>query len=191
MPRSRSTQKAGAVAVLLVVLGIARPAAAHSVGAECTLRDGVVQVEAYFDDDTSAADARVVVRNTAGDIVAEGRTDAKGLWHFSVPSPGLYRVTVDAGAGHQTTIRLHIPPPAEQPGIPPSVAEHIHAGPSRGEFTRFPWGGVILGLAAISFLFLAWRGLHGWRRRDSSLPGAVQAKLPMSDLSPGAGRELR
>lgn len=165
-------------AVVLGLLGMARLAAAHALGTECTLHDGVVRLEAYFDDDTAAADARVVVRNAASEIVVEGRTDAKGLWHFPAPPPDLYRVTVDAGVGHQTTIRLRILSRAEHPSTPASIAENVQEGPSRAEFTRFPWGGMTLGLAAIALLFLIWRGLRGWQQRGSGMPRGNSVVLP-------------
>jgi len=191
MRRSSAAHTVGVAFVLPALLGIVRPATAHALGAECTLHDGVVRMEAYFDDDTSAADARVVVRNTAGEIVAEGRTDAKGLWRFPAPPADLYRITVDAGAGHQTTIRLRIPPHAEQPSTPGFVAEKIYEGPSRAEFTSFPWGRAALGLTVIALLFLVWRGLRGWRRRGNSLPELAQAEIPMSGLSPGSERKAQ
>ena len=189
MRGSMRTHAVEMAALVLAVLAMARPAEAHALGAECTLHGDIVTLEAYFDDDTAAADARVVVRNEARDIVAEGRTDAKGVWRFPAPPSGLYRVTVDAGAGHQTTFRLRIPSKVEQTRTAPSSAELVHEGPTRAEFTRFPWGGVALGLTVIALLFLGWRGLRGWRRRGSSSPGPAEAALPMSGSSPLPERE--
>jgi nickel transport protein len=171
----RESTRAHAIEIAALVLGLfalARPVAAHSLGAECTLHDGYVRLEAYYDDDTAAADARVVVRDAARDIVAKGRTDAKGTWSFPAPLPGLYRVTLDAGAGHQTTIRLRIPSNAEETRTSTSSAELVHEGPTRAEFTRFPWGRVALGLAVIALLCLVWRGLRGWRQRCRATPKA-------------------
>ncbi|HTU20668.1 MAG TPA: carboxypeptidase-like regulatory domain-containing protein [Gemmataceae bacterium] len=172
----RGSMRAHAVEIAAGVLSLfamARPVEAHALGAECTLHGDSVRLEAYFDDDTAAADARVVVRDEARNIVAEGRTDSKGVWSFAAPPPGPYRVTVDAGAGHQTTIPLRIPSKTEQMRTVPSAAELAHEGPTRVEFTRFPWGGVALGLTVIVLLFLGWRGLRRWRRRCRSTPRAT------------------
>ncbi len=176
-----------AAVVLLSPLLATRPAAAHGLGAECKLRDGRVQVEAYFDDDTVAADARIVVRDAAQNITAEGRTDAKGLWSFAAPAAGLYRVTVDAGAGHRTTVRIRVPAPAEESAATTSAASGecdcckgnnaasptfggpvISEGPRRAEFTRFPWLKVVLGLTAIALMGLIWWGFRRWKLRFCS-----------------------
>ncbi len=173
--------------VLLSLLLPARPAAAHGLGAECKLHGGRVQVEAYFDDDTIAADAWVVVRDAAQDILVEGRTDAKGLWSFAAPAAGLYRVTVDAGAGHRTTVRIRVPAPAEESAATTSAASGecdcckgdnaaspifgdtvISAGPGRAEFTRFPWLKVVFGLTAIALMSLIWWGFRRWKFRFRS-----------------------
>src|SRR5262245_31356111 len=92
-----------------LVLATAPSAFAHALGAECSLRGDRVEVEAYYDDDTPARDARVIVRDVAKKNVAEGRTNDKGFWSFPRPEPGRYRVTVDAGAGHRTTVTITVP----------------------------------------------------------------------------------
>ena len=191
MRESTPTRTIGAAAVVLALLGIARPASAHALGVECKLHDGVVRLEAYFDDDTAAADARVVVLDAAQLIVAEGRTDAKGMWHFPAPPLGLYRVTIDAGAGHQTVIRLRIAVPAERTAAPEPVAKMVLDGPTRAEFTQFPWGKVALGLAAIVLLFSVWRGCRRWRQRSCCAPELTEIALPMSVSSPEPERKLR
>jgi nickel transport protein len=165
-----------AIAVVVVFLLAVRSVAAHALGAECTLRGGRVEVEAYFDDDTAAVDARIIVCDEAQKVVVEGRTDAKGLWSFARPAAGLYRVTVDGGAGHRTTVRIKVPAREESPKPPVTVAGVepakdrtpatpageeviIHEGPSRAEFTRFPWIKTTLGLTVIAALNLGWWGL--------------------------------
>ena len=97
------------LAALLLPLAAAAPALAHRLGADCTLRANKVEVEAFYDDDTPARQARVAVKDAAGKVVAEGRTDDKGRWRFSTPKAGRYRVTVDAGPGHIASVSLTVP----------------------------------------------------------------------------------
>jgi hypothetical protein len=89
-------------------------AAAHNLGAECKLRGANVEVEAYFDDDSPARDAKVHVLDQEGKTVAQGRTDAQGRWTFSTPPPGRYRVAVDGGYGHLAEVKITVPS-ARQP----------------------------------------------------------------------------
>jgi hypothetical protein len=75
-------------AALLLWLLFAGSASAHALGVEARLKDGRVVVEAFYDDDTPARDARVVVRDEDRTAVAEGRTDGDGRWSFATPPAG-------------------------------------------------------------------------------------------------------
>jgi nickel transport protein len=180
-PSCRSTGLA-----LLLLLGTAGQVAAHALGAECTIRQGRVEVEAYYSDDTPAREARVRVLDDQQKPVAEGRTDEQGRWSFPVPPAANYQVIVDAGAGHRKQLRISVP---EQPGASGSLAsssEHegvggvpvaagrpqtISEGPTREEFTRFPWLKVSLGLAALGGFSLAvWLARQGSRLGMESQP---------------------
>jgi hypothetical protein len=122
---------------------------AHGLGAECKVNGDRVEVEAYFDDDSAARNANVRVEDADQQLVAEGRTDARGCWSFPAPAPGSYRVTVDAGAGHRT--RLTITLPATSSASTATVAPDdcsccqdpapvtVSDGPSRAAFTGFAW----------------------------------------------------
>lgn len=129
----------------LLLLSLHTRAEAHGLGAVAKLKDGRVTVECYFDDDTVAADARVLVADDSTTI-AEGRTDAKGHWSFPAPAPGRYRVSVDGGGGHRAVLRLVIPVP-EDP-----ASEVVSDGPSREEFTQFPWLRLSVGIGVILIL---------------------------------------
>jgi hypothetical protein len=94
---------------LLIGLGAPTPAAAHRLGADCTIKGGRVEVEAFYSDDTPARGVRVTVQEAGGKTVAEGRTDDKGRWSFATPAPGKYRLTVDGGTGHVARLTLTVP----------------------------------------------------------------------------------
>jgi nickel transport protein len=147
-----------------LVLVIPAVAHAHALGAEAKLKDGKVTVEAFYDDDTPATDAKVVVTDSDGKLVAEGKTDKVGKWSFSAPPAGKYKVVVDAGAGHRATVTLTVPesPRPVQPetagrpapGSPvASVGGEevvVSEGPTRSEFTgwrRLAWA--VAGLVVI------------------------------------------
>lgn len=128
------------------------------------MKDGKVTIDAYYDDDTPATDAKVSLTDAGGKVVLEGRTNETGRWSFPAPAPGKYRVVVDGGAGHRTTVSLAIPAPVHpsaQPTSavsPGSAAEEANSeaiavseGPTRSEFTgwtRTFWA--VIGLLAIA-----------------------------------------
>jgi hypothetical protein len=149
---------------LLASLTAARPASAHALGAECRVVGARVEVQAFYDDDTPAGNARVAVRDADRKLVAEGHTDARGQWSFDRPAAGRYEVSVNAGAGHRKTVTITIPEgsTADAPPQPEVVSE----GPTREEFTRTHWLNVGIGLGAIALFSLAFR----WARRRGGRP---------------------
>ncbi|MFQ3591579.1 MAG: carboxypeptidase-like regulatory domain-containing protein [Gemmataceae bacterium] len=159
------------------LLGLGLPLAAHDLGAQAKLQDGKVILEAYFDDDTAASEAKVRVMDDNGATVSSGTTDDKGTWTFAAPPPGRYRVVVNAGGGHKATIPLKIPnrpgesrlvPEKSETAASPHAEQTISAGPTREQFTRFPWGRLLLGLAVLVGL----AGLTYWwlRTRPTAAP---------------------
>ena len=136
-------------------------AQAHALGAEAKLKDGTVYVEAFFDDDSAAIDAKIHVEDEAKKVVAEGRTDKKGRWSFPAPAAGKYRVIVDAGAGHRASVGLTIPGVAATtaPSAPPpdqkKAEELVVSDGTRSEFTGIPWLKVAIGLGVVSLVGIA------------------------------------
>ncbi len=127
---------------------------AHALGVDCTRRGAKVEVEAFYDDDSPAQQAKVQVVNAKDEIVASGVTDAKGMWTFATPPPGKYEVRVDAGAGHRAKKTINVPavePRTPVPeDVPPAPAVTIsEGGPTRAEFTRFPWLQVLIGVVVL------------------------------------------
>lgn len=121
-----------------------------------------VRLEAFFDDDTPAERAKVRLEQN-GKLLAEGVTDAKGLWsHAALPS-GEYLIIVDAGAGHRAEKRLTVGSAA------PPIATPAPQ-PTREEMTRFPYGKVAIGLVVI-----AWAAVILWLFSRKSGPSAKPA----------------
>src|SRR5262245_24482939 len=157
---------------ILVTFAVAQPASAHALGAEAKLKGDRVEVEAYYSDNTPARDARVTVQDAAEKTVADGRTDNEGRWQFAKPSTGKYHVVVDAGDGHRARIAVTIP--AGDAGATSTATAApsdpdcecctdgvtVSTGPSRAEFTRFPWERVALGLSLIALVAFGWRALR-------------------------------
>src|SRR5262245_25528357 len=82
--------------VFLGVLCCAAPVHAHALGARLRIDKDRVRLEAFYDDDTPADSALVLVLDAKKETVARGKTDAKGLCSFPRPRPGDYQVIVDA-----------------------------------------------------------------------------------------------
>jgi hypothetical protein len=131
-----------------------------------------VEVEAFFDDNTPAAGAAIAVVDPARKMtIVEGKTDKEGRWSMPVPQPGRYRVVVNAGAGHLADRAMTIPTSGEgaavdspAPECPACCCEPTEAvvseGPTRSEFTRFPWLKAGIGVG-----FLGTIGLGFWLAR--------------------------
>ena len=110
----------------------------------------------------------------------EFRTNAKGECSFERPGPGKYTIIVDAGAGHRKELALEI---ADRPALIPGVALALGSasqggfenlsivailaidrqvpvavnqndGPSRAEFTRYPWSSVLIVAGSLTALAL-------------------------------------
>jgi hypothetical protein len=145
---------AAAVLACLVVAFAPACAFAHALGVDCTLRGAKVEVEAFYDDNSPAQQAKVQVVNAKDEIVASGVTDAKGMWTFATPPPGKYAVRVDAGAGHRAKKTINVP--AAEPttaavaqDVPTPAVSISEDGPTRAEFTRFPWAQVVVGVVVL------------------------------------------
>jgi len=119
------------------------PAFAHDLGVTAKLDVGRLHVEAYFDDDAPARNARVTVADSQQVVVAEGRTNSDGHWSMAAPAGGTYLIVVDAGDGHRTARRLVVP-------LGDAAARVVTDGPTRGEFTRTRWVGLAIGLLLIA-----------------------------------------
>ena len=157
--------------LVVTVLLLVAPsfASAHGIGVEAKLKGDRVAVEAFFDDDTPAADAKVAVTAEDGKVVAEGKADAKGMWTFPAPPAGKYKVTANAGGGHLAKMTITIPArPAAVPGTTtpdgtssPSSAEPeavVSDGPTRAETTGWRrWLMAGVGLAVIGLVFWGFR----------------------------------
>lgn len=165
------------VATLLVALLTAPRADGHALGAECKQNGNRVELEAYYDDDTPARDARVRVEDTDKKVVGEGRTNGNGRWPFAKPAPGKYVIIVDAGAGHRTQLKITISSSGETPSLSASGSKNeececcadpaspaaggsqdsitVSDGPRRDQFTGSHWLQISIGLLAIGGLSAA------------------------------------
>lgn len=146
-----------ALAAVGIAMTFASGADAHAVAAEAKLKDGRVTVEAFFDDNTPATDAKVVLLDETGATAAEGKTDNSGKWSIPAPAPGKYKVIVDAGAGHRASVALVIPAPTPGDSSPEVT---VSQGATRDEITgpaRWLWAGsgiVAIGLATGLIMFV-------------------------------------
>ncbi|QJW96321.1 carboxypeptidase regulatory-like domain-containing protein [Frigoriglobus tundricola] len=133
------------VLVTLATAGVPLvPAAAraHDLRAVVTVADAV-RVDAYFDDDTPAESAEVQVTDAAGNVIASGRTDERGVWTFPRPAPGAYTLAAKS-VGHGTTVAFTVD---GSPGAPVAFTGQRMSKP----VALAIGAGLLLGISAASW----------------------------------------
>lgn len=98
---------AAAVAVLLP-----GRASAHDLRAVVKLLPESVRVEAGFDDDTPAEGAKVTITDAAGNVVAEGKTNDRGVCDLPKLPAGKYWAKVES-IGHADKVEFDVAADAE------------------------------------------------------------------------------
>ncbi len=142
------------------LLAFAAGADAHAIDVQVRIEEAGVVVEAYYDDDAPAIEAKAIIFDEDGRAVAEGRTNSQGVWRPGRLPPGRYRVTVDAGDGHLAKRRFTVPAATDDAAI-------VSDGPTRAETTGARrWLLTAFGLAAIAAGTMALRYFS--RRRSAT-----------------------
>lgn len=95
-------------AVSVVVLQDSNRVAAHDLQAVVRIEAEAVKIEAGYDDETPAEEARVTVLDGERKTIASGVLDERGLWSFPRPAAGSYLVVVEI-AGHRDRVEFVIP----------------------------------------------------------------------------------
>jgi hypothetical protein len=139
MQAMRSFWIAAALAVLTPI-----PAWAHALRADYSIKDGTIQLEAYFDDDSPARNAQVLLQDDNQKTLTEGNTDAMGVCSLPTPPPGRYFLIVDAGMGHRYKQPIVIADEKVAQKTSVSATEN-----TRKEHTGFPFFKVSLGFGII------------------------------------------
>lgn len=135
---------------------------AHNIDFEWKQVGERVTVEAFFDDDTPAREARVQLLDQDKVVIASGVTDAKGLCTLPARVLGEHDLVVDAGAGHRKERKIRIV--AVLPSGPTGEVAS-QGGANREDATAFPWGRIAIGLAVIGLVGAAF----WWSRQGSRL----------------------
>jgi nickel transport protein len=129
----------------------ASPASAHRMIVDPRSKGDQLHVEVFYEDDTPAQQAKVIVLN--GDqLVAEGRTDEKGVWNCPKPPPGTYLVKAES-LGHAAKATLVVSEAASAP----ATAAVVDSQPTdHSQQTAIPWRNVAIGLGVIGVLCIVW-----------------------------------
>lgn len=147
----------------------ALPVFAHRLQVEPLIKGDKLHVEAFYDDNSPAQQAKITVLN--GDtVVAEGRTDEKGVWECAKPMPGTYLVKAES-LGHAAKATVIVPD--EKMVASASVPKRADDSDSiesdaRASKTETPWGKIFLGLGIIAFCCGLW---FVARRTRTNTPG--------------------
>jgi nickel transport protein len=96
--------------MLIVVLlaGFLCPAAvlAHKVNIFAYVEAGTIYSESYFPDGRPVDNGKVLVFDSAEQLLLEGQTDKQGLLQFPVPKVDDLTLEIDAGMGHKNIFKL-------------------------------------------------------------------------------------
>ncbi|MSR53531.1 MAG: carboxypeptidase regulatory-like domain-containing protein [Gemmataceae bacterium] len=153
-----------ALLAFVILSGVATPVFAHKLIVDPRIKGDRLHVEAFYEDDTPAQQARITVLN--GDtVIAEGRTDEKGVWSIAKPMPGTYLVKAESlgHAAKETLVIAESKSRAENSvgGSPLTVVDNSDslADEERAAKTRTPWNriglglGLIIGVTLMSLIF--------------------------------------
>lgn len=95
--------KAFLTLALAAALALPAAASAHSPIFDCSDNgDGTISCEGGFSDGSSASGVAIHVQDASGKAIEELKLDKNSEITFKKPA-GDYKVTFDAGAGHQVT----------------------------------------------------------------------------------------
>lgn len=154
----------GAVVPVVVATSLFTPnlASAHGLTILCRQADGGVEVRVGYGRTaaTPAPSTYVRVTDATGAVVAEGVTDAAGVWRMPTPPAGEYRVAADDD-DHASSVRLTIAPPAG--GLPTAGVSTAPAARERPSV----WPVVVV-FAAVAVIVGYWR----YRTRRSAPPSS-------------------
>lgn len=142
----------------------AAPAFAHKLIVDARVKGDKLRVEAYYEDEIPAQMARIVVESESKQVVAEGRTDERGLWSCPVPPPGMYVVRAES-VGHSAKETIVVPS-ADSKKKTDTVSAHPSGSfvapresdssasekPARDDKTGTPWLKLAIGFAVITIL---------------------------------------
>ena len=141
----------------LILLITVSPAWAHRLLSESKLTQTDLVVEAYFDDDTPAQEAKVSVWKE-NEKFAEGKTDERGVWKMPRPVAGTYEIKVES-VGHLSKETIEISDEVVAASSE-NTSEPTHTKP------KTPWFAVGAGLLVIAGLAFLARFL----KKNPSLP---------------------
>lgn len=93
--------------VVIAMMGLPSVASGHALEAKVQVDGEAILIEVGYDDGTPAEQCRVVIRNSAGLVVFEGRTDERGQCRPPKLLAGDY-VLEATQAGHRTTVEFKV-----------------------------------------------------------------------------------
>ena len=81
-------------------------ALAHRVNLFAYVEGGKIYTESYFSDGTPVEGGKVLVYDNQNKLLAEGVSDKKGLFDFSVPKVDDLIIVIEATMGHKNNFKL-------------------------------------------------------------------------------------
>ena len=147
--------------LIIFPIGIAH---AHKVIVFAWVENGTIYTESSFGSKRPAKDSPIIVKDHHGKIVAEGRTDEKGLCRFNVPDniDSDLKVMLEAGTGHKGSWTILKQELEQGNGLSNKTAGTKKAAQQGPSPVKILGGiGVIMLLALLGRQFLKKRSLRG------------------------------
>ncbi len=118
-------------ALVLLATIASTPAWAHKVTVFAWVEDKTVFTQSKFSGGRPAKNAPIAVYNASGEKLLEGRTDTRGRFSFTPPTPEALQIVLMAGSGHRGEWHLAaeaFTPTAARAGTPSeTTATDAHA----------------------------------------------------------------
>lgn len=101
-------RRTGNLLLVAVLLGFLVPSAvlAHKVNIFAFAEGETIYSESYFPDGRPVDSGKVLVYDSAGQLLLEGLTDKQGRFQFVLPKPEDLSLVIDAGMGHKNKFLL-------------------------------------------------------------------------------------
>lgn len=126
------------IACLVIANPFTEAACRHGLFVKAAWQAGELRIEAFYDDDTPAIEAKITVADVQGTVLARGLTNDQGVWRVSWRQPGKLTIRCDTRDGHRASTTLEVPAEARDVPAPGSTALQVTDSAAGSDATLSP-----------------------------------------------------